>query len=50
MKVINAAIEVTQENKEDEQERTIYEKCTAFNENLCDVCQSREYQKILKKR
>ena len=31
MKVINAAIEVTQENKDDEQERTIYEKFTTFN-------------------
>jgi hypothetical protein len=31
MKVINSAIQVTQENKEDSRERTIFEKFTDFN-------------------
>jgi hypothetical protein len=47
MKVINAVIEVTQDNKDDERERTIFERFAEFNEHLFWLTEQKDYQKIL---
>jgi hypothetical protein len=45
MKVINAIIEVPQDNREDKRERTVFEKFVEFNEHLFWVAQRKEYQR-----
>jgi hypothetical protein len=47
MKVINTIIEVTQDNKDDARERTIFEKFTQFNEHLFWAAQEKTFQDII---
>ena len=47
MKVINSATSVTQENKDDFRERTVFEKFKEFSEHLFWVTQEKQYQKML---
>jgi hypothetical protein len=45
MKVINAIIEVPQDNREDKRERTVFEKFVEFNEHLFWVAQQKDHQR-----
>jgi hypothetical protein len=47
MKVLNAAINVTQDNKDDARERTIFERFSEFNEHLFWLAEQRDYTKII---
>ena len=47
MRVINAAIQVSQDNKDDMRERTVFQKFTQFNEHMFWLAQQKPYQKIL---
>ena len=47
MKVINAAVEVAQDNTVDPCGRTVFELFNSFNEHLFYISQQKEYQKIL---
>jgi hypothetical protein len=49
MTVINAAIQVTQDNQRDVRERTVSERFTEFNHHLFWLTQQKEYQTILNK-
>jgi hypothetical protein len=47
MKVLNAAIQVAHDNKDDARERTNFEKFTEFNEHLFWLTQQKDYQKFI---
>jgi hypothetical protein len=47
MRVINSAIQVAQDNKEDPRERTTFEIFTDFSRNLFWLAQQKQYQEIL---
>ena len=49
MKVINAAIGVTEKNAADARERTVYQKFTQFNQHLFWLTQHRPYQVMVSK-